>query len=194
MFEISTNWIAIPELLYLALILIFGILTIFAIYKIIKSVVKKNTKKYFVIWIVALLISIAYFVAIWGFGFIVANTMVGGNEKNMADMDKIRSAVAAKIEVSDNRTAYADSEIAVLKSFAGLQIHEAPMEPADNEDDWLYRITFNPAEKVSGAEEIVISFHDTYVQIDSEFYLPDDGVEYSSIVEWIQSKVDYVFE
>ncbi len=193
MFKVSTNWIAIPELLYFSLILICGILAVIAIYKIINGIVKKNTKKYFAIWTVVLLIATAYFVAIWGVHVIVANTMIGGSE-NATEMDKIRNSVAAKMETSDGKIVYADSENAVLKSFAGLQIHEAPMEPADNEDDWIYRITFNPAEKVSRAEEIVVSFHDTYVQINSEIYLPDDGVEYSSIMEWVQSKAVYMFE
>ena len=109
-------------------------------------------------------------------------------------MDEIRNSPMAKLETSSNEMVYVDSEIATLKSFADLEIQAAPIEPADNEEDWIYRITFNPSEKVSGSNEIVVAFHESYIQIGSEFYLPKSGVEYSSILEWIESKVDYFFE
>ena len=109
-------------------------------------------------------------------------------------MDEIRNSTMAKLETSGNESVYVDSEIATLKSFADLEIQAAPMEPADNEEDWVYRITFNPSEKVSGSNEIVVAFHGSYIQIGNEFYLPKSGVEYSSILEWIESKVEYFFE
>ena len=109
-------------------------------------------------------------------------------------MDTIRNAPIAKLETSDSNAVYVDSEIAVLKSFADLEIYAAPLEPADNEDDWLYLITFNPSEKVSGSNEVVVAFHDTYVQINSEFYLANEGVEYDSIIDWAKSKFDYFFQ
>lgn len=49
-----------------------------------------------------------------------------------------------------------------------MEMHVATVEPADEEDDWIYRMTFNPSEKVSGSEEIIVSFYETYVQINSE--------------------------
>lgn len=63
-------------------------------------------------------------------------------------MDTIRNAPIAKLETSANSAVYVDSEIAVLKSFADLEIYVAPLKPADNEDDWLYLITFNPSEEI----------------------------------------------
>ena len=109
-------------------------------------------------------------------------------------MDGIRNSAMAKLETSSNKIVYVDSEITTLKSFADLEIQATPMEPADNEGDWIYRITFNPLEKVSGSNEIVVAIHESYIQIGSEFYLPKSGVEYSSILEWAESKVDYFFE
>ena len=61
-------------------------------------------------------------------------------------MDEIRNSPMAKLETSSNEMVYVDSEIATLKSFADLEIQAAPIEPADNEEDWIYRITFNPSE------------------------------------------------
>lgn len=109
-------------------------------------------------------------------------------------LDEICSASVVKLETADNHTMYVDSEIDTLKSFADLDIHKAPLEPADSEDDWIYRMTFDPAEKVSGGKEIVVSFHAAYLQIDIEYYLPKEGAAYSSILDWAQSNFDYFFE
>ena len=105
--------------------------------------------------------------------------------------DRIRESPAARLELPDGSAVIADGEIAALRSFADLQLREAPAEPADSGDDWLYRIVFNPAEKVKNAEEIVVSFHKDCVQIDSEYYLPRDGVPYESILEWAESKFEH---
>lgn len=82
-------------------------------------------------------------------------------------------------------------EIASLRSFADLDLVETPLESADNESDWLYRIVFNPSDKVRNADEINVSFHEEYIQIDSKFYLTAEGVELDSVIEWVESKFDY---
>lgn len=110
-------------------------------------------------------------------------------EKNVFEL--IRVSPAAKILWPDGSEVLVDSEIAVLRSFADLQLQLSVMEPADDEDDWVYRIIFNPAEKVKGTEEIEVSFHEDYVQINAEYYLPADGVSCQSILEWAQDKADY---
>lgn len=109
-------------------------------------------------------------------------------------MDLIRTAPCAKLETADGQIVYVDSKIDKLSSLADMEIHAAPMEPADEPDDWIYRITFNPSEKVSGSEEIVVSFHETYVQINSEYYLANEGVDFSSILDWAESKFAYFLE
>lgn len=108
--------------------------------------------------------------------------------------DTIRNAPIAKLETPDGKVVYVDSEIAVLKAFADLEIHAAPLDPNDTEDDWLYMITFNPSEKASESNEIVVAFHDTYVQINNEFYSANEGVEYDSIIDWAKAKFDYFFQ
>ena len=105
----------------------------------------------------------------------------------------IRESAAAKLELPDGASVFVDSEIALLRGFADLRLREVPLEPGDREEDWRYRITFNPSERVKGAEEIVVSFHDSYVQIGSEYWLPEEGVPYESILEWAALKFDYCF-
>lgn len=107
--------------------------------------------------------------------------------------DMIKASPAARMELPDGSSVYVDSEIDSLRSFADLDLSAAPMEPADNEDDWLYRIVFNPSEKVANADEIVVSIHEKYVQIDIEYYLPPQGVEFESVLQWAESKFDYFF-
>lgn len=113
----------------------------------------------------------------------------GPSEKNRSDL--IRESPAAKLLLPDGAEIIVDSEIASLRSFADLRIEASPLEPADREEDWLYRIIFNPSEKAVGAEEIVVSFHKDYVQIGQEFYLPEEGVSYESILEWAEGEFAY---
>ena len=113
------------------------------------------------------------------------------SSKEKTVFDKIKESPAAKMELPEGTSTYVDSEIASLRSFADLEIQASPLEPADSEDDWLYRIVFNPSEKVTGTDEIIVSFHKDYLQINTEYYLPADGVSYESILEWAEGKFDY---
>ena len=110
--------------------------------------------------------------------------------KEMTVFDKIKESPAAKMELSGGASTYVDSEIASLRSFADMKLQASPLEPADGEEDWLYRIVFNPSEKVKGTDEIIVSFHENYIQINTEYYLPADGVSYESILEWAEGKFD----
>ena len=44
---------------------------------------------------------------------------------------------------------------------------------------------------MTGTNEIIVSFHKDYVQINEEYYLPVDGVSYDSILEWAEGKFDF---
>lgn len=105
--------------------------------------------------------------------------------------EKIQESPAAKMELPDGSSFIVDSEILSLRSFADLNIQLSSLEPADSEEDWLYRIIFNPSEKVLGTDEIIVSFHKDYLQINTEYYLPADGVSYESILEWAEGKFDH---
>ena len=105
--------------------------------------------------------------------------------------DRIKVSPAARLELPDGTSVSVDGEIDSIRSFADLDLMAAPLEPADEETDWLYRIVFDPSEMVKDAKEIVVSFHEKYLQIDSEYYLPAKGVAYESVLEWAESKFDY---
>lgn len=108
-------------------------------------------------------------------------------------MDNIRNATVAQLE-ANGKTVFIDSEIDLLKSLADMELHPAPLEPADEDADGICRITFNPKEKVKKSEETVVVFYDTYIKIDAEYYLPNEGVEYNSILDWVNLKIHYFFE
>ncbi len=78
MFLKTSHWIAIPEQLYIVLLFLFCALGIVSAIALIVGVSKKRKNKYFILWGMALLVSAIYFVASFGFGWIVANTMIGG--------------------------------------------------------------------------------------------------------------------
>lgn len=74
----TSRWIVIPEQLYVVLLFLFCALAIVSAIALIVGVSKKRKNKYFILWGMALLVSAAYFVVSFGFGWIVANTMIGG--------------------------------------------------------------------------------------------------------------------
>lgn len=85
-----------------------------------------------------------------------------GTQEYTADMYKISEAVAARFETADGKSVVIDSEIKLLTSLADLELQAAPMTPADDPEDWIYRITFNPTEKVPNGEEIAYHYHHTH--------------------------------
>ena len=116
-----------------------------------------------------------------------------GTREYTGDMIKISEAVAAKFETADGRSVLVDGEIDLLRSMSELDIQQAPMTPADDPDDWIYRITFNPVEKVPNDEEIVVSVHEKYLQIENEYYLPYGDVDFESILSWFDGKAAHFF-
>ena len=112
-------------------------------------------------------------------------------EKEKSIFDRIQESSVALMESSDGVKVYV-WDMQELGSLSSLQIEEASFEPADKEEDWLYRITYNPKDKVSNSEEITVSFHRDYIQIGSEFYLAKQGADYDDILEWAESKHEYL--
>ena len=142
--------------------------------------------------VIAMVVAIAVIV---GGGFIdnylEYNT---GTHEYTADMFRISEAVAARFETADGKSVVIDSEIALLTPLAELEIQEAPMTPADHPEDWIYRITFNPVDKVPNGEEVIVCVHEKYLKIDAEYYLPIGDVSYDSILEWFDGKAAYFIE
>lgn len=120
--------------------------------------------------------------------FVTAGRPQGGGE---SDLDAVGRSPAARLELPDGTSAYVDSEMASLRSLAGLALVAAPLSPADQEGDWLYRIVFNPADRVENAREVTVSFHEHYVQINTEYYQTPQGVDYESVLQWAEAKFDY---
>ncbi len=112
-------------------------------------------------------------------------------EKEQSVFEKTQESSVALMESSDGVKVYVWN-MQDLASLSSLQIEEAPLEPADTEEDWLYRITYNPKGKVSNSEEIIVSFHSEYIQIGSEFYMAKQGVDFDEVLEWAESKLEYL--
>ena len=68
------------------------------------------------------------------------------------------------------------------------------IQPAEGEftEEWIYRFTYNPREKMINGHEIVILFGETSMSIDGVLYQPEDGVAYDTVLEWARLKYDYV--
>ena len=117
-----------------------------------------------------------------------------GTLEYTADMFRISEAVIARFETADGKSMVVDSEIALLTRLAELEIQEAPMTPADDPDDWIYRITYNPIDKVPNGEEVTVFVHEKYLQIGTEYYLPIGDVSFDSILEWFDGKAAYFID
>ena len=103
----------------------------------------------------------------------LAFSLIGCSKQSSETVfDAIKNCAVAKLELPNGSSTYVDGEIASLRSFTGLDLVEkTTLEPAGNESDWLYRIIFNPSEKVQSADEITVSFYEKYIQINSEYYI-----------------------
>ena len=112
-------------------------------------------------------------------------------EKDQSIFDRIQESSVALMESSNGVKVYVWN-MQDLASLSSLEIEEVPLEPADKEEDWLYRITYNPKDKVSNSEEITVSFHRDYIQIGSEYYLEKQGVDFDDILKWAESKHEYL--
>lgn len=111
-----------------------------------------------------------------------------------ADMLSISESVVARFETADGNSVVVDSEIDLLTSLAELAIQEVPMTPADDPEDWIYRITYNPIDKVPNGEEVIVYVHRKYLQIGSEYYLPIGDVCFVSILDWFDGKAAYFID
>lgn len=77
-FQLTKNWLMIPEKLYFALLFVCGVISIVSISALICGAAKKKTLTYYIIWGIILLISILYLILTLGTHSIIAHTMVNG--------------------------------------------------------------------------------------------------------------------
>ncbi len=54
--------------------------------------------------------------------------------------------------------------------------------------EWIYRMTFDPADIVKGGSEIIVQFGENCLSIDDKIYVAEDGTDYADILAWAESK------
>lgn len=107
--------------------------------------------------------------------------------------EEIRTAPVVKLESArdkDHEPIFCDNA-GTTASLADMVI-----QPSDEEFDgeWLYRFTYNPAEKVTNGHEIVVAFGETMMEIDGVPYAAEEGMDFSSILEWAEGAYRYYSE
>lgn len=105
-------------------------------------------------------------------------------------MDEIRSAPVVKLEYSGQgggEPAFCYDPVS-MSSLADMRI-----QPSQGEftEEWVYRFTYNPREKVIDGHEIVVLFGETSMSVDGVTYLPEAGVPYAAMLEWAEGKYAY---
>lgn len=67
------------------------------------------------------------------------------------------------------------------------------IEPSSDifDQEWIYRFTYSPKEKVIDGEEIILLFGSDSMSINGTSYQPEPGVDYSSILEWAEGLYQY---
>lgn len=119
--------------------------------------------------------------------FIASFTLSSCNQKGKTDdiWEQVRSAPVVKLE-----SAQQDEEpIFVDNTGSVTAIADMRIQPSDQtfDEEWIYRFTYNPHEKVLDSQEIVILFGSSSLSADGTTYLPEEGVPYDSILEWAES-------
>lgn len=116
---------------------------------------------------------------------------VSETENNV--LEEIRSAPVVKLESSeqqDSQPIFVDN-VGTTTSIADMRIQSSTEEFSE---EWLYRFTYNPNEKVIDGHEIVVLFGSTSMEIDGTPYTPEDGVDYDTILEWAEGAYNYYME
>ena len=100
----------------------------------------------------------------------------------------ICTAPVVKLESAEQQENEPLFSYSIITSVADMRI-----VPSDEEfnQEWLYRFTYNPREKVINGHEIVILFGSSALEIDGVTYVPEDGVPYEAILEWAEGKYNY---
>lgn len=108
-------------------------------------------------------------------------------------LEEIRSAPVVKLESAiqqDSQPFFVDNA-GTTTSIADMRIQSSAEEFSE---EWIYRFTYNPNEKMIDGHEIVVLFGLTSMEIDGTAYIPEDGVEYDTILEWAEGVYNYYME
>lgn len=82
------------------------------------------------------------------------------------------------------------SEIESLYTFDSIILMLIPSDE-EFQEDWIYKITFEPKEIAPNGNEIMILFGEHSVSINGKNYVAKDGVNYSDILNWAKWKYEY---
>ena len=96
-------------------------------------------------------------------------------------METIRSAPVVKLEYADQSD---HQQVFVDNTGSTSSISDMDIQSSQNgfSEEWVYRFTYNPREKVRGGQEIVVLFGSTSMEIDGTIYTTRDGVTYDAIL------------
>ena len=119
--------------------------------------------------------------------FIASFTLSSCNQAVQTDdiWEQVRSAPVVKLESAQQN----EEPIFVDNTGSVTAIADMRIQPSDQtfDEEWIYRFSYNPHEKVLDSQEIVILFGSSSQSADGTTYLPEEGVPYDSILEWAES-------
>ena len=119
--------------------------------------------------------------------FIASFTLSSCNQAVQTDdiWEQVRSAPVVKLEWAQQN----EEPIFVDNTGSVTAIADMRIQPSDQtfDEEWIYRFSYNPHEKVLDSQEIVILFGDSSLSADGTTHLPEEGVPYDSILEWAES-------
>lgn len=119
--------------------------------------------------------------------FIASFTLSSCNQAVQTDdiWEQVRSAPVVKLESAQQN----EEPIFVDNTGSVTAIADMRIQPSDQtfDEEWIYRFSYNPHEKVLDSQEIVILFGDSSLSAGRTTYLPEESVPYDSILEWAES-------
>ena len=102
--------------------------------------------------------------------------------------EEIRTSPVIKLESQQDTVPIYIDNVGSAVSIADMRI-----EPSSDifDQEWIYRFTYSPKEKVINGEEIILLFGSDSMSINGTSYQPEPGVDYSSILEWAEGLYQY---
>ncbi len=112
------------------------------------------------------------------------------DETESSIFEEIRTAPVVKLEFAEQQE---NEPLFIDNAGTTTSIADMNIIPSDEEfiQEWLYRFTYNPQEKVIDGQEIVVLFGSSAIEIDGATYVPEDGVSYEAILEWAEGVYNY---
>ena len=122
--------------------------------------------------------------------FFVSLVACHNAESDSDIFEEIRTAPVVKLESAQDTD---NGPIFCNNAGTTASLADMVIQPSDEgfDGEWLYRFTYNPAEKVTNGHEIVAAFGETMMEIDGVTYVAGEGVDFSSILEWAEGAYNF---